>query len=242
MRYMLVLLLAAACSPVYIPNTRNVPLFKQSGEFQATVFATTGGADVQAAYAVTDHIAAMGNYSYGSIKKTYKITPTSPGEEYTRKNSFGEIGLGYFKVKRNSRLEVFGGYGIGEGTSYSDYYFFGANSAAVTTGKFNRIFFQPSIATNNRNFNIAFTPRFSWMKFTEFSNLVRKIAPDEKYQLFIEPAITGKSHLTGNLHAVFQLGYVSPIPAEPYFDFMPLQFALGLQLDTGNRLRTRVYK
>jgi len=235
MRYVLLLLLAASCSPLYVPNTRNVPLFKESGEFQAAVFATTAGADVQAAYAITDHVAVMGNYSRGSLKET------SP--DYTRKNSFGELGLGYYRVKRHSRLEVFAGYGIGKGTSYNQYYFFGLNNDVIATGKFNRLFLQPSIGTNNKNFNLAFTPRLSWVKYTEFSAPNNKtVTPDEKYQLFIEPAVTGKFHLVGNLHGIFQLGLDLPTPADPYFDYMPLQFAFGLQLDTGNRLRTKVYR
>lgn len=81
------------------------------------------------------------------------------------------------------------------------------------------------------------------MKYTEFSSPHNKtVTPDEKYQLFIEPAFTGKFHLAGNLHGIFQLGLAVPTPAEPYFEYMPLQFAVGLQVDTNNRLRTRVYK
>lgn len=237
MRYVLLLLLAASCSPLYVPNTRNVPLFKQSGEFQAAVFATTGGADVQAAYAVSDHVAVMGNYSHGSVNKS------SPLGDYKKKNSFGEVGLGYYKVKRHSRFELFAGYGLGKATSYDQYYFYSLNNDVIATGKFNRIFFQPSIGTNNRNFNLAFTPRLSWVKYTEFSAPNNKtVTPDEKYQLFIEPAVTGKFHLTGNLHGIFQLGLDIASPSEPYFAFMPLQFAFGLQLDTNNRLRTKVYK
>jgi hypothetical protein len=235
MRYILVLLLAASCSPIYIPNTRNVPLFKEGGEFQAAVYGTTGGADVQAAYALSDHVALMGNYSYGSKKVK---TPL----EYTRKNSFAELGLGYFKVKRHSRFELFAGYGMGQGTSYDTYYFFGLNNDVIATGKFQRIFFQPSIGSNNKNFNIAFTPRFSWMKYNEFSYTASTVTPDEKYQLFIEPAVTGKFHLSGNLHGIIQLGLNIASPADPYFNYQPLQFAFGLQLDTSNRLRTKVYR
>jgi hypothetical protein len=239
MRYVLVLLLATACSPLYVPNTRNVPLFKEGGEFQASVFGTTAGGDAQLAYAVSDHVAAIGSYSFGSKKET------NPGDgtPFTRKNSYGEIGLGYYKVKRNSRWELFAGYGAGKGTSHDQYYFYGLNNDVVATGTFNKIFIQPSIGTNNRKFNIAFTPRFGMVKFTEFVTSVKTVKPDEKYQPFIEPAITGKFHLAGNLHGIFQLGLAVPFKGDQvYFAYMPTQFAVGIQIDTSNRLRTRVYK
>lgn len=243
MRYVLVLLLATACSPLYVPNTRNVPLFKEGGEFQATVLGTTAGGDAQLAYAFSDHVAAIGSYSFGSRKET------NPGDdtEFKRKNNYGEIGLGYFKAKRNSRLEIFAGYGTGKGTSHDQYYFYGLNNDVVATGTFNKIFIQPTIGTNNKNFNLAFTPRLSMVKFTEFvTEDVRvkdkKVKPEENYEAFIEPAGTGKFHLTGNIYGLFQLGLAIPVKGELYFQHMPLQFAFGIQIDTGNRLRTKVYK
>jgi hypothetical protein len=239
MRYLLVLLLAAACSPIYVPNTRNVPLFKDGGEFQASVYGTTAGGDAQIAYAVSDHVAVIGSYSYGTQNQT------NPGtkEQFTRKNSYGELGLGFYKVKRHSRLEIFGGYGIGKGTTHDQYSFFGLDNDVVATGTFNRIFIQPSIGTNNRNFNIAFTPRIAMVKFTDFTTDVKSVKPSDGYQTFIEPAVTGKFHLVGNLHGVFQLGLDVPVKSDAvYYEYMPAQFAVGIQIDTSNRLRTKVYK
>jgi len=241
MRYVLLLLLAASCSPIYVPNTRNVPLFKEGGEFQAAAYATTAGADAQLGYALTDHIAVTGNYSWGSKKET---TP----KDFTRKNSYAEAGLGFYNAKRSVRVELFAGYGVGKGTAHDQYYFFGLNNDVVATGKYNRIFIQPSIGTNNRNFNIAFTPRFSMVKFTEFTTndataKAQKFSPPDKFEMFIEPAITGKFHLTGNLHGIFQLGVTAATNQEEIdFEYMKTQFAVGLQIDTSNRLRTKVYK
>ena len=244
MRYVLVLLLAAACSPIYVPNTRNVPLFKEGGEFQATAYATTAGGEAQMAYAISDHLAVVGNYAMGSQKQT------NPGDnkEFTRKNSYAELGLGLYKVKRHSRVELFAGYGIGKGTSHDQYYFFGLNNDVVATGTLNRIFIQPSIGTNNRKFNIAFTPRIAMVKFTEFTTddpnaKIARFTPSGKFQVFVEPAITGKFHLAGNLHGIFQLGLdVAANQDAIDFEYMKTQFAVGIQIDTSNRLRTRVYK
>lgn len=241
-KLIVLLLLATSCSPLYVPTTRNVPMFREQGEFQGSVYITTG-VDAQLAYALSDNLAVMANGSYLSDKVTEP-------EDYTRSNRFAEAALGYYNVTRKFRTELFVGYGIGEGTSFAQYYFFTPSFGQkdlVATGKFNRIFIQPTIGTNSRNFNLAFTPRFSIVDFTEFSsndndpiNAVVTIQPDEKPQLFIEPTLTGKFPIAGNLQGVFQLGLGIPTSGDVYFDYVPLQLSVGIQLNTGS-LRTRVY-
>ncbi len=241
-KLIVLLLLATSCSPLYVPSTRNVPMFREQGEFQGSVYVTTG-IDAQLAYALTDHVAVMANGSYLNDKVTEP-------EDYTRSNRFAEAGLGYYNVTRKFRTELFVGYGIGEGTSFAQYYFFTpyfGQKDLVATGKYNRIFIQPTIGTNSRTFNLAFTPRLSIVNFTEFSsndndpvNSVVTIKPDEKPQLFIEPALTGKFPIVGNLQGVFQLGLGIPASGDVYFDYVPLQLSVGIQLNTGS-LRTRVY-
>lgn len=233
MRYLLILLLFASCSQLYIPNTRNAPLFREQGEAQLSAYLTGGGLEAQAAYALTDHVAAIGSYAYG------KSNQNNP--DYTQKNSYGEIGLGYYDRSRSARYEIFGGYGFGQGTTYDQYYFFGVNNSVVATGKMNRIFVQPTIGTNNRDFNIFFTPRLSWVNYTEFTSSTGTVVkPNEKAHLFLEPALTTKFRLTGNIHGIFQLGMTIPLPSEVYFAYAPLIVTIGLQIDTGG-LRTRVY-
>ncbi|MBK5280338.1 MAG: hypothetical protein JJE09_15880 [Bacteroidia bacterium] len=48
MRFIILLLLVASCAPIYAPTTRNAPLFRGAGEFQASGYLTTG-LDFQAA-------------------------------------------------------------------------------------------------------------------------------------------------------------------------------------------------
>jgi hypothetical protein len=225
-----------------VPTTRNVPLFREQGEFQGSVYLTTG-IDAQLAYAVSDNVAVLLNGSLLSNK-------VNEPEDYIRSNKFVEGGFGFYNVSRNFRTELFAGFGLGKGTSFSQYYFFSQAFSAkdlVATGKYNRIFIQPSIGTNNRNFNLAFTPRLSLVDFTEFSsndndpaNAVVTVKPTEKPRLFIEPALTGKFPLAGNLQGVFQLGLVTPLSGDVFFDYVPLQVSVGIQLNTGS-LRTRVY-
>ncbi|MBN8576403.1 MAG: hypothetical protein J0L66_05640 [Cytophagales bacterium] len=236
-------LVAVGCAPLYIPTTRNVPLFRERGEFQASVI-VSNGVEAQTAVSLTDNIALMANTSILRQK-------ISEPESYTRVNSFSEAGLGYYKVNRRSRLEIFAGYGFGSGTSFAQYYFFansfGGQQDLVATGKCRRFFIQPSYGQNNRRFNLAFTPRFSVVNFYEFSsndntptNPTVTVMPDEKPRLFLEPALTGKFPLAGNLQGMFQLGLNVRLSGDGFFDYVPLQVALGIQFNSGS-LRTRVY-
>lgn len=234
-------LLAVGCSPIYVPNVRNTPLFGEQGEFQGTLAATTG-AEAQLAYAITDNVAVMANGSFFSYNEK--------DQDYTRKHQYFEGGLGYYNATRKSRWELFAGYGLGEGTSFSQYYFFTqyfGQKDLVATGRFNRIFIQPTWGTNNRGFNLAFTGRLSMVDFTEFSsndndpaNATVTVKPDEKAQFFFEPSLTGKVPIAGNLQGFFQLGLNINLPDKAYFDHVPLQFAVGVLVHTGT-LRTKVY-
>jgi hypothetical protein len=221
-------------------------LFRGAGEFQASAYVTTG-VDVQAAFALTDHIGVTGCYSILSQKQTLPTDALEPN--FQRKNNFGEAGLGYYKSTRSSRFELYGGYGIGEGTSYSNYYFFAKDfgvKGIVATGKYQQFFIQPSIGTNKKKFNMAFTLRVSAVEFSKFTSngftsTTVSVVPDEPLHIFVQPAITGKFPLAANLYGVFQLGLNSAVPSEVYFEYVPLQFALGVQLKAGGSLRTRVY-
>ena len=250
MRFLILLLLVASCAPIYVPTTRNAPLFRGAGEFQGSAYLTTG-VDVQLAYALTDHIGVTGNYNILSQNQVLPEDPAVPGmpTSFQRKNNFGEVGLGYYQSTRSKRFEIYGGYGMGQGTSYDNYYFLAKDfgvKAIVSTGKYSRFYIQPSIATNSKKFNMSFTLRVSAVEFSEFSSdgftstTVTK-NPDEPIHVFVEPALTGKFPLAGNLYGVFQLGLNTGVPSEVYFDYVPLQFALGIQLKAGGSLRSRVY-
>lgn len=240
MRYILLLLTASSCASIYMPNTHNTPMFRESGEFQGSVYAAAG-VDLQAAYAVTDHVALMGNYSHLSSKETDQELQ-SP--DYTRKNSFWEGGLGVFEATKKTRYELFAGYGKGTGTSASQYYFFYPDfgqQKIVATGNYSRIFIQPAIGTNNRKFNVTFAPRFSLVEFSDFTSSGITHEPDEKPQLFIEPALCSKFTIVGNLEGVLQVGITVPTKSDVYFEYESFQASVGIQLHLGNRMRTRVY-
>lgn len=231
----LVVVVLTSCAPAYLPNSRNVSLFREQGEAMVTAAAGTAF-ELQSAYALTDHIGVMAN---GAI---FNKKQSDGGVDYNRNYLFGEGGLGLFGKNRTIRYEVYGGYGLGRGTSYKGYYFFNQNGAkpVVASGKFTRLFLQPTVGTNHKNFNLAFSFRLSMVDFTEFESSGLVVKPKEDFQLFVEPALTGTFRLKGNLRGFFQININNPVPSDPYFDFVNFQTSVGIQLHTGS-LRTRVY-
>ncbi len=240
MRYLIVLALGlSSCAPLYLPCTRNAPLFDEGGEAQISGYLSAAGVEAQGAYSVTDNIAIIASYEYASQKKT------SNGVEYTRKNNYLEIGAGVFGTTRSLKWELLGGYGFGEGTSRDVYGFFapdfGAGTEVEATGKMTRIFIQPSVGTYNRGTNLSFTPRISYVDYTEFTSGTVTRQPTDDPIIFLEPAATLKFHLTGNIFMIGQIGLTLPVSGDPYFKYQQLSASVGIQIDTGG-LGTRVYK
>ncbi len=237
MRYLFILLVLSSCSTsLYTPNTRNAPLFGEQGEAQISGYLTSGGIEGQAAYALTDHIAITGGYSFMNSKESAPIS-------YTRKNSYGEVGLGLYDRTRSFRYEVIAGYGFGQATTAAAYSFFGVNNVNETTGKLSQvIFLQPTIGTNNRSFNLLFTPRVSLVNYSQFeANGLVKTPTNKSANIFIEPTVTAKFKLVGNIYGIFQLGLTLPAGSDVYFQYNTTNTSLGIQIDTGG-MKTRVFR
>jgi hypothetical protein len=230
----------SSCAPAYISNTRNVPMFAEANEFAGAV-ALSSGVDVQLAYSVSDHVAIMANAN--TVQQ--KLTPEGQAS-FNRNHFFGEGGLGYFSRTKKSRFELFAGYGAGGGTSYESYFFFHTQSQSVVTkANYSRIFIQPSIGTNNKKFNFMFTARVSMVGFSKFSTedplaSPQVYKPTDGYQVVLEPAITARAHLAGNIRGFVQLGVNRALSEDVIFNVVPVQASIGIQIHTG-QLSTRVY-
>ena len=221
------LLAMSACAPVYIPNLRNSPMFTKGGEFQASA-QIGNGLEVQSAFAITDHFGAIADFSY--INQS-GFDPDHP-DDFHRHKLF-EGGLGYFRNHEDSFLEVFVGYGKGQGSSYDQYEFFGPQSS-VATGRYNRYFLQPAFGVNKGEMNFAFVPRISMVDFYEFSNELSSARADKQPKVFFEPAVVGRANFAHNhLFAAFQLGVSLGMSQDIYFERRTLQGSLGLGLRIG---------
>ncbi|MCQ2960367.1 MAG: hypothetical protein MJ198_09315 [Bacteroidales bacterium] len=116
-------LFLSSCSSMYIPSMANAPLLGEQGEIQGELSLTTNAVQLGADYAITEHVAVMGetNISYGNFTDSYDI--------YTKKSEFNEanslnwgrfinryyeIGAGYYNIcnSEHFKLEGFGGLGF----------------------------------------------------------------------------------------------------------------------------------
>jgi hypothetical protein len=173
------IVLLSACSTVYIPNSQSVPLFQEKKEASVMGALAVGdqstGADIQAAYAVTDHFAVMGNAYFGQVIEDWISSIDSNSTSFTGEDipyrNF-EIGVGYFTQLGNSNgvFEVYGGWGIG-----------GPKNTIESVRDFyrnNHFFLQPNIGGRLGTVDVAFSTRINYVLWPEFS------------EVFFEPAFT----------------------------------------------------
>jgi hypothetical protein len=223
-----ILVLLAGCAPVYVPNVRNAPLFAKAGEFQGTMLYGTGDLDLQAAVAVTNNFALMGNYSYGN-RNTDSVT-----QNHYHKHKFYEGAIGYYKNDKGFCFEIFLGYGQGEASSYGDYSIFSSMSPELAKGKYTRVFLQPSFGFNKKVVNVAFTPRVSWVDFSEFSNAASSKIMDLSPRVFFEPAVTARFNFLDNrFFANLQVGVATPVNGDVIFDYESVNLSTGLGIRLG---------
>jgi hypothetical protein len=209
----------ASCSPEYIPNMVNTPVFSNKGEFQATVATGTSNFDAHLGYAITDNIAVIASGSYAD--------QTNDTTDEFHKHLILEGGLGYYKnLSSNGRVEVFGGYGIGQIQTLEDFGSLGFESVDVN---YNKIFLQPGIGAATDFFDGSFATRLSIIQMlpSEQSDIT------ESWHAFIEPVVTAKIGYR-YVKAVIQIGYSFPINAETIdYEHQNLILNFGLNFNIG---------
>ena len=221
-KILLLLVVLSSCAPIYVPNIRNSPMFTKGGEFQAAM-QVGNGYDVQTAMSITNNIGLMANYAY--INRD-RFDPDNQ-DDYHRHRLF-EGGLGYFKNEETMFLEVFVGYGKGEGSSYDQFSFFGPQSIQAT-GKYERYFIQPAFGMNKKMMHVSFVPRISIVDFTEFSNGATSVPIDETPEVFFEPAVIGRANgMNNHIFYTFQAGFSVAVNSDLYFDHRQFQFSTGI--------------
>ena len=214
-----VISLFVSCSPEYIPNMVNSPMFTNAGEFQATLATGTSNLDGQVAFAVTDHIGIMANGSYGN--------ETSDSSDQYHKHAFIEGGGGYYdKFGEIGRYEIYGGYGFGRVEGYFENLF----DENLTNAHYNRFFIQPGIGISTGIYDGSFSPRFSMVQM----NPKGITFENDNYKIFFEPVITSKVGFK-YVKFVFQIGASLPVSGDDDlgFDNQPFIFNIGINLNLG---------
>ncbi|MGC9374354.1 MAG: hypothetical protein ACP5DQ_04855 [Bacteroidales bacterium] len=210
-----------SCSPEYIPNMANSPMFSNQGELQATVATGTSNFDAQTAYAITDHIGIMVNGSYGN--------ETNDTTDDFHKHAFIEAGLGYYeKIGENVRYEIYGGYGFGKNEGYFEDAVFDSQR---TDADMQRFFVQPGIGISSGILDGSFSPRFVLVKMTPNGDTFETGG----YNTFFEPIITSKIGYKW-VKFVAQFGFSVPIGNDDlHFDYQPFIVNFGLNFNIGRK-------
>jgi hypothetical protein len=185
------LLLSSCSSTMYTSNTVNVPLMRERGEIKLNLDQN----NFQTAIALANHVAVMTNGFYKA---------RNGSNFFTERGSLLEAGLGYFNSpRRNVVCEVYGG--VGGGNVYKRQMLLASdNSTVIADYNINatRFFIQPNIGFTTAFFDLAFSTRFSTLKYAHFiSDNYPEARLDHEHldvitrqpYIFAEPAITARA-------------------------------------------------
>jgi hypothetical protein len=212
----LILLLVSSCSPEYIPNMTNTPMFEEKGELQSNLAVGVSGTDLQLAYALTDKIGIMGNGSF--------YDETSDTTEEFHKHNLYELGVGYYdQVGNNLGYEIYAGMGTGKIKGYDE----NRLDSPVSDASLLKFFIQPSAGFKSDVFDLNLATRWALLRtdYTEGS-----VERDVALQPFFEPVLTGRLGFR-YIKLVSQAGVSLPLKNNPSFDYQPFIFNVGLHFN-----------
>lgn len=181
----------SSCSTtMYTTNAVNAPLLKEKGEVKINVTQN----DLQAAVAVSDHIGIMANGYYRNYEGN---------NNYRHNGGMGELGIGYLLNSENNLvMETFIGGGLGKIHKQEQ---MNTNGPSPYMASFNanaaKAFVQSNLGYRTRFFDVALTPKFSFVKYSNFSSsnyTTEELKEDyldrghlmDPLFIFAEPAIT----------------------------------------------------
>jgi hypothetical protein len=235
--------LLCSCSHYYyVPNSHNVPLFREKNEYRFS--GTLAGGEessckeLQAAYSVTDHIGVLANYM------SAKGGTISDNNNWARGN-YLDAAIGYFKpVSKHGVFEIYGGLG---GSNQHHHYTtqsyingtISSSSGGYSDLSYTKIFVQPSFGFTFNAVDIAASTRICVLTFNSVvnqiygnvdeSNTLKNIS--DEIHLFLEPAITirgGWKYVKLQLQASTASYFNNPdLPFESYHISIGLSVAIA---------------
>ena len=234
---MILVTLLTGCLPCYYaPNAQNVPLFKEKMQFNTSAAFKVGmytiGTDIQSAFAATDHLGIMANYSYFTGRESSFDWNDNEYSTTFRSNML-ELGLGYFQTFEDKFVfEVYSGYGSDNiNTEYDRY-----DTKGQSTLHYSSFFLQPAVGFYKSNVELAFSTRFRILNY-DWIDLDYAVEGDVKNTLLelkneplctaLEPAFTFRAG-SENIKFQFQVGVSFLMNKAEYFDYDPLNLNFGI--------------
>jgi len=234
----ILLLCCSSCASVYVSSVRNTPLMTRRGEFQGSA-SFGNGANVNAAYALTDHLGITVGGMYANNR------PQRVNNTYRRHQST-EVALGYFGHTSRISYETYIGYGAGRGYAQDSVFglFFFANTQRTAEGAYNKYFIQPTFAFRPKRFLLAVTVRITYVEFRDLMVMTDNTNPSiisNKHSYVFEPCFTAKYFLTKKPKSMFvfaQAGFNVANSDDIDYNmpfFMPhYNLGIGIRLLKGN--------
>jgi len=269
---MLILFFASCESPryVYSPNAHNIPSFKKqgdtklSGSFSANFDALSdedqysrnrsNGLDVQAAVAVTNHLALQSNY-YSRWERSHQNDAYYAFDSTTVEvhREMIEGGLGYFTAidrKQRNSFALYGGVGFGKMDLKDDG--FDQN----TSSRYHRfyqadllkLYLEPSLTFRaGEVFTLSVATRFSSIRFKKINSnyswnekLNLKLDSLDRYSwYFFEPVIINSFGFkkAPGFRIEYQFGFSLLLSENDAFNYHPFNFSVGLVFDIPKLIR-----
>jgi hypothetical protein len=233
--YLIIILCCSGCASVYVPSLRNVPLFSKRGQFQGSS-SIGNGANVNASYALTNHIAVSAGGLYANnrllLKNDWRIHRSA------------EFAGGIYGVKKRLSFELFGGYGIGKGHGeeiISGLFLFDDHQQKVKA-KYKKYFIQPSAGFTIRRFQLIWTVRVSYLDFRSVSITAGDYVTfiPERSLYFLEPSFSGKFSPLKTRSSMFvfaQVGFniVANDNTDLDFRYSILHYNIGVGININKR-------
>lgn len=230
----------SSCKVMYKPNMQNVPLFKEQGEFRATI----NTSNLQVAYAVSENIAVLANGYYQA--PTWTLESGYSSAEFNTKRLFVEGAAGYFNnFEENAVVEVYGGAGFGNirfDEVYTDLQDPANNHTNTLQASAIKAFIQPNIGITSENIDFGFSSRLVGLKFTSITSNYSlediyeaqlQDVIDESMFFFFEPALTFRAgYKWVKFHS--QLQYSVKLNNQ-VLDYNPFGFNIGIHVNIASR-------
>ena len=205
----MLLVMCFSCTPMYLPNTPNVPLMSEGDETQVSLTAGSNGYGLTLGYSPYYHWVVTGSGS------TYSIVQDS-NFSVKYKHLYGEIATGYYtRTSKFGRFEFLAGYGQG------------ATGFPTESERFRKVFLQPSFGVSSPLFDGALTLRPAFVQHFATKN-TGGIAKYNESGMFLEPFITLRGGWE-NIKFQFQGGYSFAL-GDPQFTYQKGVATIGIHV------------
>jgi hypothetical protein len=199
----------ASCNVAYRPSMVNTPLFTEKGE---VAFGASFN-NVQAAYALTNHVGIMAN---GYLQQS-NVEINETGEGGT--GYLGEAGIGYFTLLDNQHLvfETYAGAGYGGLNLYTNFRENNVMQKREFDANGTKIFIQPGIGYKLPYFEVSGAIRYTNINYNniQLTNYTDARMREDNLQnlgntsfTFLEPTVTIRA---GFRNVKFQVQYINSV-------------------------------